>query len=116
MDKRDERPVTLVNITTREATFTVELPERAVRALAIIGNFGEGALEKAVATVLSPNEAKRHAYGFTDLTRIGGVAHQALGRLDDARAVAEGRKVAVDRQANNHQVTESGTDQTKSPS
>ncbi len=77
--------------------FTLELPERAVRALAIIGGFGEGALEKAVATVLSPNEAKRHSCGFADLTRIGGVAHQALARLDDARAVADGRKVAADR-------------------
>ena len=69
MDKRDERPVTLVHIVRPEATLTVELPERAVRALAIIGAFGEDALEKAVATVLSPSEAKRHSYGFTDLTR-----------------------------------------------
>ena len=102
MDKRDERPVTVVNIMRPEATLTVELPERAVRALAIIGDFGEGALEKAVATVLSPMEAKRHSYGFTDLTRIGGVAHQALQRLDDARAVAEGRKVAADRPSDGH--------------
>jgi hypothetical protein len=97
MDKRDERPVTVVNIVKPEATFTIELPERAVRALAIIGDFGEGALEKAVATVLSETEAKRHSYGFTDLTRIGGVARQALVRLDDARDVADGRKVAADR-------------------
>lgn len=95
MDKRDERPVTVVNIIKPEATFTVELPERAVRALAIIGDFGAGALEKAIATVLSPAEAKRHSYGFTDLTRIGGVAHKALQRLDDARAVADGLKIAV---------------------
>ena len=97
MDKRDERPVTIVSITPREATFTVELPERAVRALAIIGAFGENALQKSVAAVLSASEAKQHAYGFTDLTRIGGVARQALERLDAARAVAEGRKIAVDR-------------------
>lgn len=96
MDKRNERPVSVVNIVKSEATFTVELPERAVRALAIIGDFGEGALEKAVAAVLSPREAKQHAYGFADLTRIGGVAHQALRRLDDARAVADGRKIAAD--------------------
>lgn len=96
MDKRDERPVTVVHIVRPEATFTVELPERAVRALAIIGDFGEDALEKAVATVLSPGEAKRHSYGLTDLTRIGRIAYQALCRLDDARAVAEGRKIAAD--------------------
>ena len=60
MNKNDERPITVVNIATREATFTVELPERAVRALAIIGDFGEDALQKCVATVLSPMEAKRH--------------------------------------------------------
>lgn len=98
MDKRDERPITVVNIVNPEATFTVELPERAVRALAIIGDFGDGALEKAVATVLSPSEAKRYSYGFTDLTRIGGVARQALRRLDDARDVAMGRKIAADHQ------------------
>ena len=97
MDKQDERPVTVINIMRPEATFTVELPERAVRALAIIGDFGEHALEKAVATVLSPNEAKRHALGLTDLTRIAGVAHKALERLSDARAVADGSKVAIDR-------------------
>jgi hypothetical protein len=96
MDKRDERPITVVNIVKPEATFIIELPERAVRALAIIGDFGEGALENAVATVLSPMEAKRYSHGFTDLTRIGGVAHMALARLEDARAVADGRKVASD--------------------
>ncbi len=96
MDKRDERPITVVNIVRPEATFTVELPERAVRALAVIGAFGEHALEKAVATVLSEGEAKRHSYGFTDLTRIGGIASAALRRLEDARAVAEGRKIAAD--------------------
>ena len=98
MDKRDERPITVVNIVNPEATFTIELPERAVRALAVIGDFGEFALEKAVATVLSPAEAKRHSYGLTDLTRIGGVARQALRRLDDARDVATGRKIAADHQ------------------
>lgn len=96
MDKQDERPVSVVNIVVSEATFTIELHERAVRALAIIGDFGEGELEKAVATVLSPMEAKRHSYGFVDLTRIGGVAHQAIRRLDDAREVAAGRKIAAD--------------------
>ena len=96
MDKRDERPVELVGI-QRETTFQIELSERAVRALAVIGEFGEGALEKAVAAVLSPGEAKRHAYGFVDLLKIGGVSREALRRLDDAREVAAGRKVAVDR-------------------
>ncbi len=96
MDKRDERPVTIVNIVKPEATFTIELPERAVRALAVIGAFGERALENAVAKVLSEMEAKRHSYGFTDLTRIGGVAHQALERLEAARAVADGYKIATD--------------------
>lgn len=96
MDERDKRPVAVVNIVRPEAIFTIELPERAVRALAIIGAFGEGALEKCVATVLSPSEAKRHSYGFTDLTRIGGVARQSLERLDEGRLVAEGRKVAID--------------------
>lgn len=96
MDKRDERPIELVGI-QRETTFTIELPERAVRALAVIGEFGEGALEKAVATVLSPNEARKHSYGFQDVQRIGGVARGALKLLDDAREVAAGRKIAVDR-------------------
>jgi hypothetical protein len=95
MDKRDERPIELVGI-KRETTITVELPERAVRALAVIGQFGDGALAKCVASVLSPSEAQRHAYGLADIQRIGGVAHQELKRLDDARAVAEGRKLAID--------------------
>ena len=59
----DKRNVTMVDIVKPEATFTVELPERAVRALALIGGFGESALEKCVASVLSPMEAKRHSYG-----------------------------------------------------
>ena len=79
----------------RETTFTIELPERAVRALALIGDFGERALEKAVATVLSETEAKRHAGGLADLQRIGGVAHAVLNRLADARHVANGDKVAL---------------------
>ena len=57
MDKRDERPIELVGI-QRETTFTIELPERAVRALAIIADFGEGALEKCVATVLKSKRSK----------------------------------------------------------
>lgn len=81
----------------RETTFTIELPERAVRALAVIGEFGVGALEKAVATVLSPSEAKRHAEGLQDVQRIGAEAQQHLQRLTDARDVASGVKVAVDR-------------------
>ena len=97
MDARDERPVSVVNITKPEATFTVELPERAVRALALIGDFGGDALEKCVAAVLSPNEAKRHAYGLADLQRVGAVAAAALRRLQDARDVADGRKIAMDR-------------------
>ena len=96
MDKRDERPVTIVTITKPEASFVVELPERAVRALALIGDFGHDALEKCVANVLSPMEAKRHSYGFRDLQRVGAVAHQALQRLSDAREVADGRKIAAD--------------------
>lgn len=95
MDKRDERPVVLVGI-KRETTLTVELPERAVRALALIGQFGPGALEKAVAAVLSETEARRHASGLNDLQSIGGAAHEALRRLEDARAVADGRKIATD--------------------
>lgn len=97
MDKRDERPITIVTITKPEASFLVELPERAVRALALIGNFGDNALEKCVATVLSPMEATRHSYGFQDLQRVGAVAHQALQRLSDAREVADGRKIATER-------------------
>ena len=96
MDKRDERPVSIVEIVKPEATFTVELPERAVRALALIGDFGEDALQKCVATVLSPMEAQRHAYGLRDLQRVGAVAHQALDRLRNARDVADGRKIAAD--------------------
>ena len=65
--------------------------------LAIIGRFGEGALEKCVATVLSPSEARTHSYGLADLQRIGGVASQELQLLEDARDVAAGRKIAVDR-------------------
>ncbi len=95
MNKQDERPVVLVGI-QRETTFSIELPERAVRALAVIGNFGEGALEKCVATILSPSEANRHSYGLADVQKIGSVAREALRRLDDARAVAEGGKIAVD--------------------
>lgn len=96
MDKRDERAVYVVTINKPEATFTVELPERAVRALALIGDFGEDALQNCVATVLSPMEAQKHAYGFRDLQRVGGVARQALRRLADARDVADGRKIAAD--------------------
>lgn len=96
MDKRDERPVEITGIQS-ETTFSIELPERAVRALAVIGKFGEGALQKAVETVLSPGEARRHAYGLQDLQKIGGVAYTALQRLDDAREVAAGRKIAADR-------------------
>jgi hypothetical protein len=55
----DKRNVTMVDIVKPEATFTVELPERAVRALALIGGFGESALEQCVASVLSPMEAKK---------------------------------------------------------
>lgn len=96
MDPRGERIVKVVGIQS-ETTFEIELPERAVRALAIIGDFGESALEKAVAAVLSPSEANRHAYGFRDLQKVGGVAREALRRLDDARDVASGRKIAADR-------------------
>lgn len=96
MDERDKRRIEILNIGTRESTFTVELPERAVRALAVIGEFGEGALQKAVSSVLSPMEGKTHAYGLQDLQRVGGVAYEALRRLEDARAVADGRKVAVE--------------------
>jgi hypothetical protein len=97
MDKRDERPIEITGIRS-ETTFSLELPERAVRALSVIGQFGAGSLAKAVGTVLSPSEAQRHAYGLEDIQRIGNVAKAALQRLDDARSVAEGRKIAVDRE------------------
>lgn len=79
----------------RETTFTIELPERAVKALAVIGEFGLGALEKAVATVLSEGEAMRHREGLQDVQRIGAEAREVLKRLDDARHVANGDKVAI---------------------
>jgi hypothetical protein len=97
MDERDKKPVTVVHIMKPDATFTVELPERAVRALAVIGAFGEHALEKAVAAILSPAEAREHSYGFSDLARIGDVARLALERLSDARDVADGHMLAVGR-------------------
>ena len=97
MDSRDQRSVTVVSITKPEATFTVELPERAVRALALIGDFGEDALEKCVASILTPAGAKQHSYGLRDLQRVGAVAHEALRRLSDARDVADGTKIATER-------------------
>lgn len=95
MDKRAELPVRIVNI-ARETTFTIELSERAVRALEVISRFGEHALAQCVADKLSASESARHAYGFEDLVKIGAVATMPLRRLDDARAVMEGRKNAVE--------------------
>lgn len=95
----DDFKVTLLQVENRDAMFHVILSERAVRALDLIGKFGVDALEKSVAAVLSPSEAKRHAYGLRDLQQIGGVAHASLLRLADARSVMEGRKVAADPKA-----------------
>jgi hypothetical protein len=79
----------------RNATFTVELPERAVQALRMINAFGIDALRKAVAQ-LSPREADDHAEGLKDLVAIGGRCAAALERLSDARDVIDGRKVACE--------------------
>jgi hypothetical protein len=77
----------------RTATFTVEMPERAVAALRMIGAFGADAFIKALAQ-LSPTEARTHSDGLKDLIAIGGRCHEALERLSDARDVIDGRKIA----------------------
>lgn len=87
--------VEIVGIQT-ETTFAITLSETAVRALAMIGEFGGDALTKAVATKLSEAEAKRHAKGLTELVQIGTEATMYLRRLKDARDVASGYKIAAD--------------------
>ena len=82
--------VKYVRVVPKDATLIVELPERAVRALSIIGNFGQDALEKAVAHILSQTEAKRHADGFKDLLMVGRKASEVIRRLDDARSIIDG--------------------------
>ncbi len=89
--------VKLVGITRPEALFTIELTESAVRALAMIGDYGVDALEKYVATTLSPRGAADNKAGLRDVILAGGSARRALELLYDARAVVEGRKIAVER-------------------
>jgi hypothetical protein len=91
----DETEVRMVSL-NRSATFTVEMPERAVYALYIIGQFGIEALTKAVANHMSESEAKKHGEGLKDLVAIGGRCSAALSKLNDARAVIDGRKIAVE--------------------
>lgn len=79
-----------------DTTFAITLSESAVRALAMIGDFGADALQKAVASTLSPAEAKRHAAGLAEIVSIGNAAHEPLRRLNDARAVACGLKQVAD--------------------
>ena len=92
---KDETKVRLVSL-ERSATFTVEMPERAVRALRVIGAFGSDAFIKAIATTLSEGEAKSHSEGLRDLVEIGGQCALALELLSDARCVMDGSKVAVE--------------------
>lgn len=89
----DENQVKLVSL-RRNATFTVEMSERAVAALRMINAFGIDSLQQAVAK-LSPSEAATHSQGLKDLVALGGVCATALERLSDARDVIDGRKVAT---------------------
>lgn len=89
-------PVEITGI-KQETTFTVEISESAVRALAMLGEFGAGALENLVASKLSDGEAKRHSKGLAEIQMIGTEAKPQLDRLADARAVAAGEKFAVKR-------------------
>lgn len=91
MDHQHE-DVRLVSL-RRSATFTVELPERAVQALRMINAFGIDSLRSAVSK-LSPSEAETHADGLRDLVALGERCAAALERLSDARDVIDGRKVA----------------------
>lgn len=92
MAEQSDDQVKLVSL-RRNATFTVEMSERAVQALRMINAFGIDSLRQAVAK-LSPREAEEHSEGLKDLVAIGGVCRAALERLTDARDVIEGRKIA----------------------
>ena len=87
--------IRIIEVQQDGATFTIQLPERAIRALSTIGDFGTDALTKAVAKCISETEAKKHGNGIDDLVTAGQKCKTALARLTDARSVLEGRKVAV---------------------